>query len=146
MSAKKRTITDEINNMQRSIDRIWNRYSGEFFPSTFDQEWSPSLDLADTEDCLVAEIEIPGVGPGSINISITKDRLTISGEKKQKKVEEELDYHMIECRYGKFSRSIRLPASIKPDQAEAYYKDGVVRITMGKKEKAKAKRIKIKVA
>jgi HSP20 family protein len=94
----------------------------------------------------VGEIEIPGVRPRNIDISITADRLTISGEKKQKEEEEELTYHMIERRFGKFSRSIRLPASMNPDQVEAYYKDGVLRIAMGKKEKAKPTRIKVKAA
>jgi HSP20 family protein len=142
----KKSITEELAGMHRAMDRIWDRYSGEFFPSTFEQEWFPPLNLADTGDCLVAEIEIPGVRPRDIDISITEDRLTISGEKKQKKEEEKLDYHIIERRYAKFSRSIQLPSSINPDQVATYYKDGVLRITMGKKEKAKATRIKVKAA
>ena len=146
MLPTKKTISDEIKDMERAVDRIWNRYSGEFFPSTFEQEWFPPLNLADSGDCLVAEIEAPGVRPGNIDISITEDRLTITGEKKQKKEEEEFDYHLIERRYGKFSRSIHLPFSVNPDQVAAYYKDGVLRITMGKKEKAKARRIKVKTA
>ena len=135
MLSEKKTATVGLKDMRRAMDRIWDRYSGEFFPSTFEQGWLPPLNLAETGDCLVAEIEVPGVRPGNIDISITEDRLTISGEKKQD--EEELDYHLIERMFGRFSRPIRLPASINPDQVEACYKDGVLRITMGKKEKAK---------
>ena len=146
MLPTKKTINDEIDDMRQAMDRIWDRCSGDFFPSAFGKEWIPPVNLADTGDCLVAEIEIPGVRPRNIDISNTADRLTISGEKKQKEEEEELTYHMIERRFGKFSRSIRLPASINPDLVEAYYKDGVLRIAMGKKEKAKPTRIKVKAA
>ena len=146
MPPTKKTVTQELEDMRRAMDRIWDRYSGEFFPSTFEKKWFPPLNLAETGDCLVAEIEVPGVSPGNIDISITEDRLTISGEKKQRKEEEELEYQMIERRYGKFSRPIQLPSLVNPDQVEAYYKDGVLRITMAKKEKAKAARIKVKTA
>ena len=91
MQAKQKTVTEEVEDMRRAMDRIWDRYSGEFFPSNFEQKWFPPLNLAETGDCLVAEIEVPGVKPGDIDISITEDRLTISVEKKQKKDEEELD-------------------------------------------------------
>ena len=146
MSHGKKSIRGEFEDMQRSIDRIWDRYSGELFPSTFGAEWFPPLTLADTGNCLEAEIEIPGIRPRNIDISMTEDRLTISGEKKQRKEAGEFDYQMIERRYGKFRRSIHLPSSINPAQVEAYYKDGVLRIIMGKKVKAKATRIKVRDA
>ena len=137
MLPKKKSMAEELEDMRRAMDRIRDRYSGDFFPAAFGDEWIPPLDLADNGDCFVAEIEVPGVRPRNIDIAVTAEKLTISGEKKQKKVEEE-GYHLIERRYGKFSRSIHLPSSVNPDQVEAHYKDGVLRITMGKKGKAKS--------
>lgn len=146
MLPMEKSMTEELADGRRAMDRIWDRYSGDFFPSAFGEELIIPVHLADAGDYLVAEIEIPGIRLRNIDISVTEDRLTISGEKKQKNEKEMPDYHTIECRYGKFSLSIHLPLSVTPDQGEAYYKDGVLRITIGKQEKDKPTRIKVKAA
>lgn len=146
MLPMEKSMTEKRADGRRAMDRIWDRYSGDFFPSAFGEELVLPVNLADTGDYLLAEIEIPGIRLRNIDISVTEDRLTISGEKKQKNEKEIRDYHMIECRYGKFSLSIHLPLSVNPDQGETRYKDGVLRITLGKKEKHKPTRIKGKAA
>jgi HSP20 family protein len=84
--------------------------------------------------------------PKDINISATGDVLTVSGEKKREREEKEHDYHLAERSYGKFSRSVRLPSTVNPDRVEASYKDGILTLTLGKKEQAKTKRIEVKAA
>lgn len=146
MLPTKKPLTQELEKMRRAIDRIWDRYGGEFFPSTSELQWAPPVDVMHTEDSVVATIEIPGLRPENIDISVTADRLNISGDKQKEGVEKEQDYHLAELRYGKFSRSIQLPATVDPDRVEAYYRNGVLRITMVKAEKAKTKHIEIKAA
>lgn len=89
--------------------------------------------------------EIPGMDQKEIDISFANGILIIRGEKKQEKEEKEENYHMVERRYGVFSRSIRLPHEVQSDKIKANYKDGVLRITLPKSEEAKKKAIKIKV-
>jgi HSP20 family protein len=100
----------------------------------------------ETEVSLVAEVEVPGINPDDIDISVTSDMLTVTGEKKQQTDEQEKNYHVLERAYGRFSRSIPLPTAVNPDRVEARYKDGILTIAMGKSGAAKSKRIEVKTA
>lgn len=144
MLVKSGSIKGELESMRREMDRIWNRFSRE--SSTYEREWNPSLDLMETEASLVAEVEVPGINADDIDISVTSDMLTVTGEKKQQTDEQGKNYHVLERAYGRFSRSIPLPTAVNPDRVEARYKDGILRITMGKSQGAKSKRIEVKTA
>jgi len=141
-----RSQLGELDRMRREMDRLWESITRDHYPSTFDYDWVPSLDLSDRGDSLVAELEVPGMDPKDINISVTGDVLTISGEKKREKEDKEHNYHLVERSYGKFSRSIRLPSTVNPDRVEAFYKDGILIISLDKTEQAKTKRIEVKAA
>ena len=84
--------------------------------------------------------------PKDLDISVTGDVLTISGEKKREREEKEQNYHLVERSYGKFSRSVRLPSTVDPDRVEASYKDGILTITLDKTKQAKIKKIEVKAA
>jgi HSP20 family protein len=142
MLTKSGSVKGELERMRREMDRIWERFSQE--SSIHEREWNPSLDLMELEANLVAEVEVPGINPDDIDISVTADMLTVSGEKKQESLVQEKNYHVVERAYGRFSRSIPLPTAVNPDQVEARYKDGILKITMGKSEAAKSKRIEVK--
>lgn len=144
MLTRSRSVQGELERMRKEMDRIWDRFSQEFSTSTLEQDWNPPLDLMETESSLVAEIEVPGINPDKIDISITTDVLTFTGEKKKEVENKGKSYHLVERTYGKFSRSIRLPTTVNPDQVEARYKDGILRITLSKTEVAKSKRIEVK--
>jgi HSP20 family protein len=128
------------------MDRLWENFTRDHFPSTFEYDWVPSLDLSDRGDSLVAELEVPGMDPKEINISVTGDVLTISGEKKREREDKEHSYHLVERSYGKFSRSVQLPSTVDPDRVEASFKDGILTITLYKTEQAKTKKIEVKTA
>jgi len=144
MLIKSGSIKGELERMRREMDRIWDRFSRE--SSTYERDWNPSLDLMETEDSLVAEIEVPGINPDDIDISVTPDMLTVTGEKKQETGEQKKNYHIMERAHGRFSRSITLPTAVNPERVEARYKDGILTITMGKRQTAKGKRIEVKTA
>jgi HSP20 family protein len=141
-----RSQLGELDRMRREMDRIWDNITRDRYPSTFEQDWVPSLDLSDTGDSLVAELEVPGMDSKDIDISITGTVLTVSGEKKRKREEKEHNYHLVERSYGKFVRSVRLPSTVDPDRVEASYKDGILTITMDKVEQAKTKKIEVKAS
>lgn len=144
MLIRSRSVKGELERMRKEMDRIWDRFSQEFSTSTLEKDWNPPLDLMETKSSLVAEIEVPGINPDNIDISITADVLTFTGEKKKEAEDKGKTHHLVERTYGKFSRSIRLPTTVNPDQVEARYKDGILRITLGKTEAAKSKRIEVK--
>jgi HSP20 family protein len=143
---KSGSISGELERMRREMERIWDRFSSELSTSTLERDWNPSLDLMETQDSLVAEVEVPGINSDEINISVTPDLLTVTGEKKQETGGQEKNYHVMERTYGRFSRSIPLPTAVSPDRVEARYKDGILRITMGKSKAVKSKRIEVKTA
>ena len=139
-----RSVMGELERMRRDMDRIWDRFSRGLSSPTLQQEWNPTSDLWEREDSLVAAIEVPGIDPKEIDITVTGDTLIIAGEKKQEGNEREKSHHLRERSFGKFSRSIRLPVTIDPDRVEARYMNGVLLITLGKIESIKSKRIAIK--
>jgi len=93
----------------------------------------------------VVNVEIPGMDPKEFDISLKEGTLTIKGEKKQERVEGEENYHLVERRYGAFTRSVLLPQKIQGDKLSASYKDGILRVTLPKSREVKKREIKIKV-
>ena len=136
-----------LATFREEMDRLFE----DFFGRTWEIEpfWRTgrglNLDVAESEDEIIVSVDLPGVDPKDIDISLTGDVLTIKGEKKEESEEKKRDYHRMERRYGSFSRSVALPPAADPEKVSASYKDGVLKITLGKKEEAKAKPIKIEV-
>jgi len=136
----------ELGSLRREMDRLWDSFFGERpLARAWEREWAPSLDVSETKDNFVVKAEVPGIDAKDIDISLTGDVLTIKGEKKQEKEEKEEDYHLVERSYGAFSRSIRLPAEVESTKIKASYKNGILRVTLPKSEKVKAKEVRITV-
>ncbi|MBW2145868.1 MAG: Hsp20/alpha crystallin family protein [Deltaproteobacteria bacterium] len=136
----------ELQELHREMDRMFGRFFGDWFSSEPALgKWSPMVDLSETTDNLVVRVEVPGMSPKDIQISLVGNTLSIKGEKKQEKKEKEENFYRVERSYGSFSRSISLPCDIEQDKVDAAYKDGILTITMPKSETAKAKEIKIDV-
>ena len=108
-------------------------------------EWLPAVDVAETKNEVVVKVEAPGMDSKEFDISLSEGTLTISGEKKQEKEEKEANYHLIERRYGTFTRSIPLPQAVESDKISTSYKNGVLTVMFPKSEGTKRKEIKIKV-
>ncbi len=102
------------------------------------------MDIFENKDQVVIEAELPGMKPEDVNISIENNVLTIQGERKFEKKEESDNYHRIERRYGSFTRSFTLPPTVNPDDIKAEFDNGLLRVTIAKREEAKPRRIEIK--
>ena len=103
-----------------------------------------ALDIYDTEESTVVKTSVPGVKPEDIDITISGNTLTISGETKEEEEVKEENYIRRERRYGSFSHSVILPEDLEADNAEAAFEDGLLTLTIPKAPEAKPKVIKIK--
>jgi HSP20 family protein len=107
------------------------------------QTWAIPLNVSETEDAYELEASLPGVKPEDVEITLTNNTLTISGETKAEEEKEDRTFHMRERRYGSFVRSLTLPSAINPDAVEAHFENGVLKLRVPKAEEAKPKRIQI---
>ncbi len=127
-----------MDEFLRDWPMMWQRVPGE------GMGWAPSIELYDKGDKLVVRAEIPGIKKDDIDISVSGDMLTVSGERKSQSEVKEEDYYRSELSYGKFARSIQLPASVDSDHIEATYDNGILEVSMAKTEEAKPKKIEIR--
>ncbi|MDK2744469.1 MAG: Hsp20/alpha crystallin family protein [Nitrospira sp.] len=109
-------------------------------------DWTPSVDISETEGEYQIKAEIPDVKKEDVKITLEDGVLTIQGERKHEKEEKGKKFHRIERSYGSFARTFALPDVIEVDQVKAEFKDGVLSLHLPKSEKAKPKAIEVKVA
>lgn len=107
--------------------------------------WNPSVDVYETENSYVLKADLPGIKKEDINLDVNNNTLTIKGDKKFEEKVEKDNYLRIERRYGSFSRSFTLSEKVDKENISANYKDGVLEVTLPKKEEAKPKEIKVEV-
>src|SRR5664280_1537216 len=105
--------------------------------------WAPAVDIYETENELVLKADLPDVDLKDIDVRVENQTLTISGERKFEKNDSTKGYHRIERSYGTFVRSFAVPNSFDTDKINAAYKNGVLTVTLTKKETAKPRQIKI---
>lgn len=106
--------------------------------------WLPSVDVKETEKEFVLSVELPGVNPKDVSVEVKDGTLTISGEKKFESEEKKDRYHRVERCYGSFSRSFTLSEKVDETKIGATNKDGVLTLTLPKKEEVRPRKIEIK--
>ncbi len=109
------------------------------------EEIAPVVDIYEEGDDVVVKAELPGIKKEDVDVSLTDNTITISGEKKKEEKVEKKNYYRLERSYGSFTRTFRLPAEVQSDKAKAKYKDGVLEIRIPKTEEAKKREKKVKV-
>jgi HSP20 family protein len=127
----------------RLLKEAFSPMSGETEVST--RSWAPPVDIYETEDAIVLKAELPGIDPKDVEVRVEDNTLYLKGERNYEKEINEQNYHRIERSYGSFARSFSLPNSISAEKVKAEYKDGLLTLTMPKREEAKPKTIKIDV-
>ena len=127
----------------RLLKEAFSPMSGETEVST--RSWAPPVDIYETEDAIVLKAELPGIDPKDVEVRVEDNTLYLKGERKYEKEVNEQNYHRIERSYGSFARSFSLPNSISAEKVKAEYKDGLLTLTIPKREEAKPKTIKIDV-
>ena len=105
--------------------------------------WAPSVDIYENKDQIVLEAELPGMKQEDFDLSIENNVITLRGERKFEKTDEGDNYHRVERSYGSFTRSFTLPQTVSAEGATAEYNNGVLRVTLPKREETKARRIQV---
>jgi HSP20 family protein len=106
--------------------------------------WAPALDISERKDAYVVTVEVPGVSPDDLDITLEDGLLTIQGERQFTQESTEQQFHRVERRYGSFRRSITLPSQVQADAIEASFENGVLEVVVPKAEEAKPKKISVK--
>ncbi len=135
----------DLRSLQDEMNRL---FSGTFSRSGQDEimrgAWNPQVDIFENKDQIVLEAELPGMKAEDVNISIENNILTLYGERKFEKKNEQDNFHRVERSYGSFTRSFTLPPTVSSENANAEFENGVLRLTLAKREEAKPRRIEIK--
>lgn len=104
---------------------------------------TPSVDVIDRNNEIVVKAELPGVDKKDLDISVTSNTVTVKGTTSHEEKEEKGDYYRCEMSRGEYSRTVALPADVDESKAKAKFKDGILELTIPKKEKAKRRKIKV---
>ena len=107
--------------------------------------WSPAVDIYETENELVLKADLPQVDPKNVAIQLENGTLTVKGERRFEEQKNGKGFHRIERGYGSFVRAFSLPDTVDPENVKADYKQGVLTITLPKKEVAKPKTVNVSV-
>lgn len=135
-----------IEEMERWFEDVFRKPFSLLRPSWFPrvrfpeiEEISPTVDVFEEGDNVVVKAELPGMGKEDIDVKVTDDIITISGEKKKEEKVEKKNYYRMERSYGSFTRSLRLSSEVQTEKAVAKFKDGVLEVRIPKTEEAKKK-------
>jgi len=135
------TVFNEVDNMINSvINRDW---SLEPIQST---KWNPAVDVKETDGSFLISADIPGLTKKDINIEVSDDVLSITGERTEDNVEDSDLYHYRERSKGAFTRSFHLPESVDEKKISANFKDGILNIDLPKTKVIEPKSRKIKIS
>jgi len=133
---------DPLANL-RLFEDAFSRMLSE--PQT-NRPWAPAVDVYETENELVLKADLPDVDLKDIDVRVENQTLTFAGQRKFEKQSSSNGYHRIERSYGNFTRSFAVPSTFDTEQVNASYKNGVLTVTLPKKEAAKPRQIKIEAA
>lgn len=138
----------------REIEDVFGRYSrangvtrggNQELACACDCDWTPRVDIAETDKAFVIKAEVPEVKKEDVSITVESGVLTIRGERKQEQEEKGKTFHRVERCYGEFTRTFSLPDNVDETNIKAVFKDGMLSLEIPKTEKAKPKAIEIKV-
>jgi HSP20 family protein len=134
----------DLMSIQNELNRLFGRtYAGEGSAQA-SGAWVPALDVYEMKDKFVVSLDLPGIDPGSVDVTVEDSTLTIRGEREFYRDVPEESFHRVERRYGQFVRSLQLPPTASPEGIEANFDRGVLTIDVPKAEEAKPKKITIK--
>ena len=135
----------DLRSLQDEVNRLFSTSLGRGFgdEGLSRGAWMPNVDIYENKDSIVLEAELPGMNREDFELTVENNVLTLRGERRFEKKDEADNYHRVERAYGSFTRSFTLPQTVSSEKAAAEYKNGVLRVTLQKREEVKARRIEI---
>ena len=137
--------TDLFSNLTRlnhMMDQAFNGWDGEAVGSA----WTPSVDVREDKEHLTITVDLPGVKPEDVKISLENQLLTIRGERRQTTEQKDERWHRYERSYGSFERSFTLPSTVDAERIQATTEHGVLTIALPKAERARPREIPVKAS
>ncbi len=137
----------DLNSLEKRMNRMFDETLRNLHPAERKEpqagSWTPATDIYETENSYVVKADLPGVKKEDIQIDLHDGTFTLKAEKKFEEKESKDNYLRVERAYGSFVRSFRLPKNVDAEKIKAEYKDGVLEVTLPKKEEAKPKKIQV---
>ncbi len=136
----------ELVTFQDHMNRLFNqsipkaKFEDE---GLFGGAWAPAVDIYETDQAIVLKADLPELNADDVDIRVEDNMLFLKGERKMEKETKEENYHRVERSYGAFSRSFILPRTVSSEKISADYQNGVLKITMLKREESKPKQIRV---
>jgi len=130
----------DLRTLQEEVNRLFSTNLRSFGDEGIGRgAWNPSVDIYENKDQIVLEAELPGMKQEDFDLSIENNVITLRGERKFEKTDDTDNYHRVERSYGSFTRSFTLPQSVSGEGATAEYNNGVLRVTLPKREETKSR-------
>ena len=135
------TLQERMNRLFEDLMPATRKGEEELNTGTF----YPAVDISEGEKDITLKAELPGIDKKDVHVEINDGVITLRGERKLEKEEKKENYHRLERSYGTFNRSFTLPTTVDSGKVKANYKDGILEVTLPRKEEAKPKSIPVEV-
>jgi HSP20 family protein len=135
----------DLMGIQGELNRLFGRQFGSVDEDTRGT-WAPSMDVYEDKEHFVISMELPGIEPADVDISVEDGVLRVTGERKFYREHSEDNFHRVERRFGQFTRTLSLPPTADAERINASFDAGVLTLDVPKKEEAKPRRIEIQAS
>jgi HSP20 family protein len=136
----------DLMSIQNEMNRLFGRTFGNGGELGFDGTWVPAVDIHESADKIELSVDLPGIDPKDVDVTVEDSTLTITGERRFAHEEKEGSFQRIERRYGAFSRTVTLPSTADTERIDGKFDQGVLTIEVPKREEAKPKKITVKAS
>lgn len=136
----------DVSTVSDEMERLFRQALGSSQSAATAGAFAPALDVEETEDGFVLHVELPGVSPDDVEVSLEENVLTIAGERRFYRDEDTEHFRRVERHFGRFHRAVRLPDRVEPDGVDAEFRDGMLTISVPKAEEAKPRRIEVRTS
>lgn len=140
------TRYEPFRGLRREFDRLFDDFNRDFDMENTTAMWMPRLDLSETDDSFVMRVDLPGLKPEDVEITLQDDQLVVRGERERSTSESRENYHRAERSYGSFFRALTLPRNADRERIEADFENGVLTIAMPKTAESQPRRIEVGAA
>lgn len=130
----------EMDLMRQQFDQLFNEMTRSPESQT---AWRPAIELKDAGDHLIVRAELPGIEAKDLNVEVTKEAVSITGEHRYEQKTESKGFFRSEFRYGQFRRVVPLPVAVQNDQVQANYQDGILTLTLPKVAEVRNQVVKV---
>ena len=136
----------ELFDLQSSINQLFDQSYGQpSQPTAALNTWTPAVDVYEDENAFLIKVDLPEINKEDVKVNLNENVLSLTGERRFEHEDKRDGYHRVERSYGQFYRSFTLPPNVNVEAINAEFRDGVLRLTLPKREEAKPKQIEVKI-